>query len=491
MARLLKRYRSLSPAARASLWYALCSIVQKCIGLVVVPIYTRLMSPEAYGSYSIFQSWYSIAVIVVSLNLSQYVFQNGMTKYPKNRSEFSSAMLGLSTTSALVWVAAFLMAPEFWSGLLGISAPFVFILLLRCIITPAYDYWSARLRYEFRYKGVVAVTLALTILTPAASVPAIMVAENKIAAALVCQIVVMMGVYAVPLISILRKSRKLINLEYWSFALRFNIPLIPHFLSTTVLSQADRLMIGAICGEAQAAIYSVAYSAALAMQLVHSAINQSLIPWTYQKMNEGSTSSLRGLTKTLLCVVGLCCLALTVCAPEIMGLLAPASYYEGVYAIPPVAASVMLMFLYNLFATVEYFFEETKAVMFASLAGAILNVALNYALLPIFGFVVAGYTTLMCYVFYSVGHCLLMKRAMKLHGFTENVYDVKGIAGITVAFVAAMLLMGLFYPFPIARYILIAVALVAVVTKRDVLKMALASMGSKVQEGFDGDQKNR
>lgn len=463
---LIEKYKALSPAAKASAWYAVCSILQKCVGLIVIPVYTRLMSADDYGTYSIFQSWYAIAAIVVSLNLSQYVFQNGMAKYPDDRSGFSAAMFGLSTASSLVWVVVFLVAPGFWADLLGMAAPFVFILLLRCIITPAYEYWAARLRYEFRYRGVVALTLALTVLTPLVSVPCIYFAEDKVAAALVCQVIVMMAVYAVPFASIVRHSRKFIDRKYWSFALRFNLPLIPHFLSSTVLSQADRVMIGSICGEAQAAVYSVAYSAGLTMQLVHTAINQSLIPWTYQKLCKDDFGDLGRLCSSLIAVVGACCLALTVFAPEIMALLAPASYYEGVYVIPPVAATVMLMFLYNLFATIEYYYEETGAVALASIAGAVLNIILNLVILPVFGFVAAGYTTLACYVFYSAGHYLLMRRALRLHGAKEMPYNVGALALITTGLSISMILTGLLYPYPVVRYAIAAISALAAITAR-------------------------
>ena len=156
--------------------------------------------------------------------------------------------------------------------------------------------------------------------------------------------------------------------------------------------------------------------------------------------------------------VGCCCLALSICAPEIIGFLAPLEYQEGIYVIPPVAASVMLMFLFNLFATIEYYFEETRAVMWASLTGAILNIALNYILLPQFGFVAAGYTTLACYAFFCIGHFILMRRALKIHGMQEDVYDVRGLCLLTVAFTCLILGIGLLYPFPIVRYGLIVAA---------------------------------
>ena len=55
-------------------------------------------------------------------------------------------------------------------------------------------------------------------------------------------------------------GKKYIQKKYWKYALAFNIPLIPHYLSNYVLSQSDRVMIGKMVGNDKAALYSVAYT---------------------------------------------------------------------------------------------------------------------------------------------------------------------------------------------------------------------------------------
>lgn len=373
-----------SRAAKASLWYAICSILQKCIGLIVIPIYTRLMTEGDYGVYVVFQSWTEIVAIFVTLNLGSYVFNNGMMKFKNDRDGFTSSMLGLTGVIGIIWMVIFLIMPSFWSGVFGLAAPYAFLLILRCIVLPSYSYWSAKLRYEFKYKPVVILTLVLSIATPLVSIPAIMFSTDKVAAALVSQVLVMMIVYLVPLCSIIRRSRKFVSLEYWVFALKFNLPLIPHLLSTTILQQVDRIMISDICGAAYAAIYSVAYSAGLAMSFIHSAIVQALTPWMYQTIESGEYGRIQPVSTAILVIEGGASLFLTLLAPEIMMLLAPVEYYEGIYAIPPVAACVILMTTFNLFVTVEYYFEETMWVMVASIIAAALNIALNILLLPSF-----------------------------------------------------------------------------------------------------------
>ena len=66
-------------------------------------------------------------------------------------------------------------------------------------------------------------------------------------------------------------------------ALKLDLPLIPHYLSMTVLGSSDRIMINSLCGKSYTALYSVPYNASMIMQIVTSSINSSFIPWTYQK----------------------------------------------------------------------------------------------------------------------------------------------------------------------------------------------------------------
>ena len=76
-------------------------------------------------------------------------------------------------------------------------------------------------------------------------------------------------------------------------------------------------------------------------------------------------------------------------APEVISFMAPNRVLRAIWIIPPVASSVFFMFLYNLFANIEFYFEENKFIMVASVLGALLNIGLNYYLIPLFGYIVA------------------------------------------------------------------------------------------------------
>ena len=68
--KLKTKYFSLSVAVRAAVWFTFCNLLQKGITMISMPIFTRLLTTEQYGEFTVYQSWYSIINIIVTFNLS-------------------------------------------------------------------------------------------------------------------------------------------------------------------------------------------------------------------------------------------------------------------------------------------------------------------------------------------------------------------------------------------------------------------------------------
>ena len=67
------RYLSMPLPVRVAILYMFCSVIDRGIAFIVVPIYTRMVSSEQYGFYSVFQSWESIFSIFATLNMWNYL----------------------------------------------------------------------------------------------------------------------------------------------------------------------------------------------------------------------------------------------------------------------------------------------------------------------------------------------------------------------------------------------------------------------------------
>lgn len=465
--KLINKYNLISKQAKASILLTICGFLQKGISLIIVPVYTRIMPTEAYGEYSVFLSWFELVSIFVTLNMWNYFLTNGMTKYSDNVDKFISSLQGLSTVLTLVWFLIYLVFNRLWERLTGLAFVVMFVMFVELLTMPSFQYWCQRKRYEYDAKSVLIITLVLYILFPSISIPYILMVEQKGIAAIIGRAVVSSIIYLFPAISIWRKGKCWFNKEYWKNALRFSVPLIPHFLALMILNLSDRIMIERLCGETEAAFYSVAYSAGSVLLIINSSILGSFIPYTYQSIKSNNAQNIRKKSSILLMIVGGLNIVLILMAPEAISLLAPDEYKAAIYVIPPVALSNIFLFLFNLFANIEYYYEQTKQIAVVSVVCAIINVFLNYIYIPRYGFIAAGYTTLFCYILYSILHYCFMRRVCRRFMNGYQVYDVGTLVKMSVIIVIIGIAIIKLYDYMIIRYMLmIAVVIVGIVKRR-------------------------
>lgn len=463
---LLNKYKSIPVAAKASLWFAVCSIVQKGISLITIPLFTRLLTTEQYGEFSVYQSWYQIINVFATLNLSLGVFNNGMTKYPAERSKYMSAMQGLSTVVTTLLFCVYLPFKDFINEFTGLSTLLMITIFAECLMIPALSFWTARQRYDFKYIALVVVTVGVAVLSPVLGLIAVNLTEEKGVARILSAALVNVCVGLFFYVLNISRGKKIFVKEYWAFALKFNIPLVPHYLSQIVLSHSNRIMIERMFGETEVAIYSVAYSLSIIMNIVTNSINSSYIPWTYHKMKENNIAPLKKNTSLLLLGVAALSLLPVFLAPELMRIVAPPEYAQGVWIIPPVSTSVYFMFLYSLFGNIEFYYEKTKFVMIASTISAVANIGLNLIFMPKFGYLTAGYVTLVCYIIYTLAHYTFMRKVCKEKLNIKSVYNDKLIVLITVVYLSCTALAMSLYNLVIVRYVVLLIAFIIIAIKR-------------------------
>ncbi len=439
---------------RASVWFAICSAMQRGISLLTTPIFTRILTPEQYGEYTVYQSWYQVISIIATLNLFFGVFNNGMTKYSDDRPRFTSSMQGLCTSLTAGLFIVYIIGADFWNGLLNMSTLYMVAMFVELLFVPAFNFWSASQRYDYKYRSLVIVTVIMSVSSPLIGIIAVLNTSYKAEARVLSFVFVQVCIGLIFYIYNMAKGKQFFHKEYWKFALRFNIPLIPHYLSSVILSQADRIMISDMIGKGEAAIYSVAYNIATMITIIITAINNSFTPFMYKSIKSGEYSAIRKSATPLIFLVAVASALAMTLAPEIIMIFAPPEYYDAIWVIPPVACGVFFNFLYPLFSNVEFYFEKPHYIMAASSTGAVANIILNAIFIPVFGYYAAGYTTLFCYIMYTFAHYFLAKKICRDNNIKESMFDMKLIATVCGAMLAVMVIMSLLYNFMIPRYIL-------------------------------------
>lgn len=469
--KLLNKYQDLPMNIKASLWFLVSAFFQRGVSVITTPIFTRLMTPAEYGEFSVFYSWYGIITIFVTLNLFFGVYVRGLVKFENERKVFSSSMEGLTLVLVITWLFIYLLFSRQFNQLFSLNTKQMLCMFLTIWSSSAFSFWAAEQRVDLRYKQLVGLSVIVVIFTPVLQLVLMAMMRDKVMARIYGMTLINAFLYIPLFIVQMRKGGVFYSAKFWTYALQFNIPLIPHYLSQTVLNSADRLMINSMIGTSEAGIYSLAYSISQIMTVFNSSLMQTIEPWLYKKIRDNQVHEISKVAYPSFGLIAVVNLVLIALAPEVVALFAPKEYDAAIWVIPPVAMSVFFQFTYTFFAVFEFYYEKTKYITAATLGGAVINIILNYIFIGIYGYYVAGYTTLICYILYAVFHYLFMNKLIKRYHPDEKVYDLKVLLIITGLFSLAGFGLLATYNQPYVRYVMILlIILLLIINYRLIIK---------------------
>ena len=476
---LIGKYNALSVQLRATIWFFVCSVLQRGISVITTPIFTRLLSTKEYGQFSVFNSWLTIAQIVVTLQLAGGVYTMGIVKFKEEEKVFTSSLQGLNLVLCLAWTGMYWIFRDFWNQLFSLTTVQMLAMLLMIWSTAAFSFWMTTQRNQYRYHLLVAVTLAVSVAKPVIGILFVVNADDKVTARILGLALVEVIAYSGFFFMQVYRGKKFYSGKFWRYAIAFNLPLLPHYLSNAILGSSDRIMIQRMVGVSAAGIYSLAYSISQIMTMVKEALNKTMSPWLYQKIREKNYAAIPKVVYPSLILIAAANLALIAIAPEAVAIFAPPEYQEAIYVIPPVAMSVFATYLYLCFAPFEFYYEKRIWTTIGTLTSAVANIILNYIFIQLCGYQAAGYTTLVCYLVNSFMHYFFMRKVCKVYLDDLKPYNLRTLLLITGVFMGIGFLYIPTYANPILRYTYTILLLIILFTQRKRVVEALRSILKK------------
>lgn len=451
------KIRNVSEPAKASAAYTVCSIVQNGIALITLPFFTRLLTTEQYGLVTLYSSWLALFTIFLTLNLAYGSFATAMVKYKDKRDSYIASIQGISLTLSVAFLILYFIFQQPFDTLLDMPSGLVVLMVVEVAMTAATQFWLGKQRFEFKYKGVVVVTLIIAFLEPLLAFLFVALMEDKGVARILgyssVQILIGLFFFARNIV----KGKSLINKRFWKYALGFNIPLLAYYLSQMVFNQSDRIMIAELVNYSDAALYGVAYTVALLFIFVLNTVNASYVPWLYGKIESDEAAANKSISTGLSLLYSFLILGTIWFAPEIIFVIGGANYAPAVWVVCPVALSLLLLFYAQLTINIEFFYEKKMLLVFASVGAAVLNIVLNFIFIPVFGFVAAGYTTLASYALFALANYLAMRCVTKQVNVSLDAFEWPKLMLVFVL-VAALGAAGMF----VYDYLLIRIGMLLV-----------------------------
>lgn len=459
---------SIPAGFKSAIVYLFATVFTRGLAIITTPIFTRIMTTDQVGMVNLYSSWYSMITVVSTLALTSGGFSIALREFEKERDQYVSSVLSLTSIVAIGLALVYSFSITFWNDVTGLPTHLMLLLLFGLLVAPARDFWLSRQRFEYRYKLSGTVTVFSAIFASGLAVAAVLYANNigysDIASVrLFANYFIIYGVAFIIWLSIFWQGRCFYSSKYWRFSLQLSLPLIGYSIASQILSVSDRMMISKMVGNSAVGIYGTLYTVSSLSLMVWMAINSSFEPYLYQNM-ENPKSKIKKLSMSMLGMYSLAAILLVYLAPEIVRILATEEYYKGIYIMPPVAGGVYFIAVSNLYSDILVYLKRTKLIMVSSAIAATLNVILNYIMIETYGYMAAAYTTLLSYVVMAVLLSIWANREFKKH-ITEVdfVYDNKLILAMSIVTLVISLFAISVYDYGIVRYTVAAVFLILTV----------------------------
>ena len=421
-------------ALRAGVWYVVSSVLVRMVSVITTPIFTRMLSTDEYGVVSTFSAWYSLFLVIYSLNLTVSIGRAKLD-YPDKLDEYIGSMQLLSLLVSIAISIFIIIFIKPLSVFFDLSVPATFLLVIYLIATPSINFFQSGYRYKYLYKQNIALAWYTTISTVALSLFLIFYVDAD--KALLRMIGLVIPTVVLSLVfwgkSIKNRHAK-INIEFWRYGVNISLPMILHTISMNILSGSDRIVISQYCGSTPVALYSLVQNYAILIMVVTEAINQAWQPWFHDNFFLGKNEEIKKNVKSLIvfiCYMGVACIAI---GPEAIMILGGKQYTDAVHCIPPLVMGVVCQCTYTHYVNIELHMKKTKYAVEGTMIAAGLNVLLNVIFVPQVGYWAAAYTTFASYCVLLILHCLITRMRLKIKVYDDTFMFIAMIITSIIAF---------------------------------------------------------
>lgn len=417
--------------------YGLGGVISKIVPLIMMPIITRLMpTTEYFGLSDLSGTVISFASALAIMGMYDAMFRMFFEKedVEYKKSVCSTTLTFTLGTSLFVFIVMVLFRNTIAQFFFGNPkyAYLIYITAIATLVGSTNGIISAPTRMQNKRKIFLITNTVSPVLSYSISIPLLLKGYYVIALPLAG---VISGLTMESAFWVLNKNwftfRKF-NASLLKQLLKIAVPLFPNFLIYWIFNSSDRVMIANILDVGQAGIYSVGSKLGHASHLIYTAFAGGWQYFAFSTMKEQNQVKTNSLVFEYLGVISfICTMAVCVVVKSLYAVLFPTEYLVGCIISPYLFLAPLLQMLFQVAANQFLVIKKTWPNMMILSIGAVINIILNFILIPRMGIEGAAIATLLGYVV-SVAVCTIVLIAIKL-------------MIVKVRFIISVLIMTLFF----------------------------------------------
>jgi O-antigen/teichoic acid export membrane protein len=421
--------------------YVVSSFLARGIGVLLLPLYARHLSPAEYGAYDLILTTARLATLFLALELIHAVGRLAPSATDRDDAiTYASTafwlMLGSVVAGTLLLIPVAEQVGRWF--LPGNQDPALAFLAVALVVATAFYYHlQNQLLWEQQARKYAISNVLLSVVVAATAVVTLVVLDMNLAGVLVAMVLGTAAAAAYSGYYCLQRLRRVFSRRHAVAMLHYSLPLVLVAIATFVTQYADRYVLNEIGGLSEVGAYAVGARVASIATLIVAGLQSALTPMVFARLSDPNMpNDLSRLFRLFVGFTALLVLGLTLFEHELLWILVTAEFAVSPLVVPLLAIATALGGVQG-FAVGLYLRKQTGRIAIVALIAGAANVALSFLLVPRLGATGAAAAAFLAVALQTVLLFALSRLTMKIW------YPWKRIGAQALLLIAGLVAAGL------------------------------------------------
>ncbi|WP_276389094.1 lipopolysaccharide biosynthesis protein [Eudoraea chungangensis] len=432
--------------------YGLATVLPRMLSFILVPLYTKVMPPGAYGEVTLIFSWFAIFNVILAYGMETAFFRFYNGKFEKEK-VVSTSLISLTFTTVLFTVVAL-----FWKEQLALTLDIEFQYIVYVILILALDalaiipfaYLRANekpMKYAVVKMMNVGLNLSLNVFflillpkiaiaNPEGFLSSLYVPNFEISYIFISNLVAS-GLTLFVMGRLYIKATYIFDKALCYKMLQYGIPVMIAGIAFTINEVFDRILLAKLLPVEIAKIemgkYSACYKLALFMTLFATAFRLGIEPFFFSHSNTDNPQKSYAQITNYFVVLGSVILLAVVVFADVLKVIfiQDEAYWEAMPVVPIILLASFCLGIYHNLSVWYKVTDKTRYGALISIIGAAITIFINVLLIPKLGYYASAMATLLAYASMMI---LSYKLGKKYYPIPYNFRKIIFYLGTSIVF---------------------------------------------------------
>ena len=407
--------------ARHSIVYGLGNMLSKVVGFLMLPIYTRFLSPKDYGTLELLTLTSEVIAIIISGRISSGIarFYFQYDDDGDRAAVITTSIIGVAVLSGVGIIVACYFRNRISSlvlhdSSLGYFFLIAFVGLWISLVSEIGFLYLRIIKSSGRFIGW---SLAKLVLALSMNIYFVVVVKSGVIGILYSRVIAGSFIIVTLVLPLLYRMDIRISKAKLLELLRFSIPLVPASLANMVVLVSDRFFLGSIVSLGEVGIYSLANRFAVIPGYFISAPFMQI--WTVRRLEvykEPNSEEVMGTVFTYFCLLMVAVgLSVAIFAKDAIQIMAAKEFWNAWRLVPILVIAQVVLSFFQHFNMGILISKKTKYFLIIDSVNACIALFLYYMLIPRYGALGTAIGSLVAYTFRVLLVYIITIRFYRIH----------------------------------------------------------------------------